>query len=180
MFSLPGYEVRRLASPDREQFQRLHERCGEYILLISGAPPTTDDAQRLLDERPPKTEEGDKFVLGVQGDGKLVAVIDLIRDYPTAGTWWVGNMMVDPCCRGGGFGTGFYRTCEAWMEQRGARQIGLCVQEQNVAAAQFWTRMGFQQTGEAQQRIGDLESTVAIMYRDLAAEPVVASDVGPG
>jgi GNAT superfamily N-acetyltransferase len=115
----------------------------------------------LLEERPPGTNEDDKLVLG------------------EAGTWWIGNLMVDPAWRGQGFGARLYRACEDWIGSRGASKIGLCVQEQNPSAYSFWSRMGYRQTQQVKQRIGSLESTVGILYRELAAEPGVAADRQP-
>jgi GNAT superfamily N-acetyltransferase len=179
-FSLPGYAAARLDLTHRDALQQLHERCVDYIELISGAPPTAGAAEQLLGERPPETNADDKIVLGIYTVGQLIAAVDLIRDYPEAGTWWVGNFMVDPTWRGMGFGARLYQACESWMARQGAGRIGLCVQEQNPSAYRFWTRMGYRQTQQAQQRIGRLESTVAIMYRALAAEPSAAGDVRPG
>jgi GNAT superfamily N-acetyltransferase len=176
-FSLSGDEVARLDPTHCDALQQLHERCAEYIELISGAPPAADTAAELLEERPPGTSEGDKFVVGVYSAGQLIAAVDLIRDYPEAGTWWVGNLMVDPDCRRQGLGARLYQACERWMATQGARRIGLCVQEQNPGAYRFWTRMGYRQTKQVTQRINSLESMVAVMYRSLAAEQVVAADV---
>jgi GNAT superfamily N-acetyltransferase len=178
-FSLSGYEVAHLNLTHRDALQQLHERCAEYIELISGAPPAADAAVKLLEERPPGTSEDDKLVVGVYSSGQLIAAVDLIRDYPEAGTWWVGNLMVDPGHRGQGLGARLYHACERWMATRGAGRVGLCVQEQNPGAYRFWTRMGYQQTKQVTQRINSLESPVAIMYRNLAAEPIVAADVWP-
>jgi GNAT superfamily N-acetyltransferase len=177
--SLAGYDATRLDLTHRDALQRLHERCVEYIELISGAPPAADAAEQLLEERPPGTNEDDKLVLGVYSAGQLVAAVDLIRNYPEAGTWWIGNLMVDPAWRGQGFGARLYRACEDWIGSQGASKIGLCVQEQNPSAYSFWSRMGYRQTQQVKQRIGSLESTVGIMYRELAAEPGVAADSQP-
>jgi GNAT superfamily N-acetyltransferase len=178
-FSLPRYEVVYLDLAHRDALQRLHERCAEYINLISGAPPAADAAEQLLDERPPGTNEADKLVLGVYSAGQLVAAVDLIRNYPNVGTWWVGNLMVEPDCRGKGLGARLYEACESWMATYGARRIGLCVQEQNPAAYRFWMRMGYRQTKQVTQRINSLESNVAVMYRSLAAEQSLQRTPGP-
>jgi GNAT superfamily N-acetyltransferase len=176
---LPGYEVAYLDLTHRDALQQLHERCAEYIELISGAPPEAHAAEQLLKERPPGTNEDDKLVLGVYSAGQLVAAVDLIRNYPDSGTWWVGNLMVEPSCRRNGLGARLYQACENWMATQGAGRIGLCVQEQNPGAYRFWTRMGYRRTKHTTQRINSLESTVAIMYRSLAAGPGAAADDKP-
>lgn len=177
--SLPGYGLAHLDLTHRDALQRLHERCAEYITRIAGAPPAADAAVQMLTERPPGTREADKMVLGVYAEGQLVAAVDLIREYPDAGSWWIGDFMVDPGRRGQGLGTRLHAACAHWIAAQGAHRIGLCVQEQNPGALRFWTRVGYEQAERGTQRIGRLESTVSVMYVTLAPAPRIAASMRP-
>lgn len=111
--------------------------------------------------------DGDVPALGVQQGGELVAALDLIRDAPGPGAWWVGNLMVDPAQRRRGLGERTYQACERWMISQGARSVDLCVQEQNPGALRFWSRMGFAEVERVPHRLKALESVVAVMHRVL-------------
>ncbi|MBK6761034.1 MAG: GNAT family N-acetyltransferase [Ignavibacteria bacterium] len=63
-------------------------------------------AQYLLQNVPPSTAKEDKIVLGFHDEtGLLVAICDLLRNYPSTGEWWIGLLMIDPKYRSAGLGT---------------------------------------------------------------------------
>lgn len=169
-FEVPGCSVGRLSNENVSDLQRLHERCADYIELVSGAPPAEDEAAQLLQSLPPGKSLDDKFVLGIYTGGELIGALDLIRDAPSPGQWWIGNLMIVPEVRGRGIGAAIYRACEQWLHTLGVESIGLCVQVQNPSALSFWCRMGFLEVDRAVHRLNALESAVVIMRRDLGVQ----------
>lgn len=168
VFPLAGHSVSVLGDGDVSALQQLHERCADYVALVTGEPPGPTEAEELLCSLPPGKQAADKFVLGIWRGDDLVAALDLIRDIPTPGAWWVGNLMLDPAQRGHGLGERIYRGCEEWMRSQGAQRVGLCVQEQNPGALRFWSRMGFEEVERVPHRLKSLDSVVAVMRRTLS------------
>jgi ribosomal protein S18 acetylase RimI-like enzyme len=141
---LPPYRVSYLEHRDVPLLQELYERCSDYHELEEGVPTLPGAAEHLLAALPPGKSPADKHVLGLHSpQGELLGVLDLIRDYPDAGEWWVGLLMLDPRARGGGVGTRLLRATERVIATAGGTAIQLGVLEHNTAAERFWRRIGF-------------------------------------
>lgn len=98
----------------------------------------------------------------------IIGVLDVIRDYPASGGWFVGLFLIDPMYRQQGLGRKMYQAFEQWAMRRGARQIGLGVVEQNTRAYDFWQRLGFEeQERRPPKRYGNKENVVIVMKRML-------------
>jgi len=124
--------------------QRLYERCTDFHELAEGMPTRADSGAYELEALPPGKMSADKHVFGiVAADGELAGYVDLVRDYPERGEWWLGLLMLDPAARGAGLGSRVVRGAAEWAAARGARAILLGVLEQNPRAERFWRRQGF-------------------------------------
>lgn len=169
-FSVAGVQLRMLDLSYATGLQRLYERCQDYIELAYGAPPKPTQGTDDLLDLPDGKELKDKLFVGAfLSSGELVAVLDLIRDYPGERTWFIGLLMIDPAHRCRGLGERIYRSAEAWLRTSGVERISLCVLEQNAAAHRFWSRMGFQEAERTRVRLGARESTGAILHKQLLA-----------
>lgn len=132
-----------LTAADEPVLQRLFERCSDFWELIEGSQPGPGKAlEELTSIAPGKTAE-DSFFFGVYEDERLIAFVQLARDYPRPSEWWIGLLLVDPAKRGCGFGASLHRQIVAWIEAQGGTAIGIVVQTQNEAAQRFWSRMGY-------------------------------------
>lgn len=168
---MSSYAISRLAGDDDTQrLQQLLERCSDFYLLHEGWPTPADAAAYELTCVPPGKEVSDVFVLGMaDGAGSLVAMAQLLRDYPSPRDWWVGTLVVDPQLRGRGIGAELFRHTVAFIEEQGGRSIGLAVALWNERALKFWESAGFRDTGrrsEVTARSGHA-GTVRILVRDL-------------
>jgi GNAT superfamily N-acetyltransferase len=165
MLELDGYSVARLGPDDAARLQPLLERCADYYLLADGAHPRADEALHEITALPPNRVAEDKFAFGVFEGEATVAYLDLLRDYPKAGEWWIGFLLIDPGQRGRGLGTSLYRAAAGYAKGEGATQILLGVLEQNPRAQRFWTAMGFIESGRARyvSPITGQESEVLVM-----------------
>lgn len=170
---LDGWQAELVGAADHEDLLHLFKGCEDYVLLSEGRTPTSIQVEELLRELPPGRTLADKHVLGIRGaDRRLVGVIDVVRDYPASGEWFLGLLVLLPSERGRGLGERAYRAVEAWTRQRGAVAMWLAVLEQNPRARRFWERLGFSAVSSRRHRIGELESVAVRMVRrfDLAAQ----------
>lgn len=165
-FSVADVQLRTLNRADAANLERLYERCHDYIQLAYSVPPTPTQGMDDLLDVPEGKELKDKLFVGAfSTSGELIAVLDLVRDYPREDVWFIGLLMIDPDHRHRGLGERIYRSVEAWIRTTGAERISLCVLEQNDAAYRFWIRMGFAETERTRVCLGELESTGAILQK---------------
>ena len=169
LFMVRDYSATHLQSEDSAVLQELLENCADYFDMVYGLPPAASEAQVLLTETPPAKNPEDKFLVGLWDPGqKLIAVLDVVRDYPVLAEWFVGLLLVDPSYRQQGIGCKMYKAFEQWAIQRGAQYIGLGVVEQNKRAYDFWQRLGFEaQEKRLPKRYGNKENVVFVMKRSL-------------
>jgi GNAT superfamily N-acetyltransferase len=132
-----------LSEADTSEVAILYDRCADYFLLQDGVASTLDDAQKLFTDVPPEKNAEDQTVLGWRGDDGLYAVAAILRDYPRAGTWYLGFMIVDARHRGRGLGRSIYAAIERWAAAMGAIEIRLAVLEANEGGERFWRSVGF-------------------------------------
>jgi len=153
-----------LGEGDLPALQALFERCSAFFQLVYGAPPRRDEAARWLVEAVPGKAPADRLTFGLRDDEeRLVGAVDVVRDYPAAGEYWLGTMVIEPSIRGVGLGAWFHAQVLAWVRAQGARGVQLCVQRQNPGAIRFWAREGYEETGVACVRAGERENEVVKM-----------------
>jgi GNAT superfamily N-acetyltransferase len=141
---LPPYRITRLSGSDAALLQELYERCSDYHEMEEGVPTRPGAAEHLLTALPPGKSPEDKHVLGIQApEGGLVGVVDLVRDYPAEGDWWLGLLMLDPAARAAGLGTRLFGEIERAVAAAGGTALHVAVLEHNVRAERFWRRVGF-------------------------------------
>jgi GNAT superfamily N-acetyltransferase len=79
-----------------------------------------------------------QWVLGYQtADGRCDAMVEGLRDYPHAGVWYLGLLLVRPAQRSQGIGARLVRACEALARAEGAVEMRLCVFDTSPRAWQF-------------------------------------------
>lgn len=145
-FTLPGRTVRRLDDTDVDAMQDLFQRCADHFVLHDGEPPGPDAAAIELGDVPPGRTVDDKHlhaVLDPDDPGRLIAVLESVTGYPDSSTWFLGLLLVDPACRGGGLGAAMLGGFEAMAARHGFTQVRLAVIRPNAAGRGFWERHGF-------------------------------------
>jgi GNAT superfamily N-acetyltransferase len=168
--AIDGVEVRRLGTDDAAAVQRLYERCTDFHELAEGMPTRPAAGAEEIEALPPGKMSTDKHVFGiVAADGELAGYVDLVRDYPGRGEWWLSLLMLDPAARGAGLGSRIVRGAAEWAAARGARALLLGVLEQNPRAERFWQRQGFAEV-DRQPYTSDTgrPSRIVVMRRTLA------------
>jgi RimJ/RimL family protein N-acetyltransferase len=105
--------------------------------------------------------------ISVPARSKLSGVLDVFRDYPSEGIWYIGLLLLDPYVRSAGLGAKIVEELASDATRSGARELQLNVVEQNVAAHAIWTRHGFVELRRWRQHFGARESVFIRMSRRL-------------
>jgi RimJ/RimL family protein N-acetyltransferase len=131
--------LRELTLDDRAAVQALLDRCAEFFLLSTGGPGSFDELWSAL---PAGRSAADKCLYAVCAP-ELAGVAEVIRDWPRAGTWIIGLLVLDPAARGRGIGAEAVAEIEARAAAEGAQRLRVAVVEANEGALRFWQRLGF-------------------------------------
>jgi RimJ/RimL family protein N-acetyltransferase len=167
MFEVAGLRVAPVDEQDGSELDALLVRCADFIRMSEGLDPVPGDGRLLIEERPQDAPEVQKLVLGLFDGPCLIGVLDLLKDYPADGTWYLGLMLIEPARRREGLGTAVFEALQGWVADQGGRAIRLAVIAENAAGERFWDRLGFRQIGTVDQDLGHFRRTLRRMERPL-------------
>jgi GNAT superfamily N-acetyltransferase len=115
-------------------------------------PAKSSAAQDLFEARPDGIDNNDKVILGIfDASDQLAGVFDLIKSFPNSRTLMLGLMLLDPSCRGKGYGSMAYEILEEWAVSESFNKIRIGVLFGNERGLKFWEKTGFVKTGEVKE-----------------------------
>ena len=141
------FSVRKLGAEDVEPIYELS--CGNHI-FYEYHPPFVTLESILEDMRALPLGKGyeDKFYIVFFDKESLVAVMDLILDFPEKDIAFIGLFMMDQKYQGRGVGSGIIGECVRYLRMLGCKAIQLGVDKGNPQSYAFWTKNGFVTTSE--------------------------------
>lgn len=100
---------------------------------------------------PPHKTIEDKFYVGYFDGNKLIAVLDLICEFPDKDTVFIGFFMMDIAMQHNGVGTKLIDDLCLYLQQQGYSHIQLSWVKGNPQSEHFWHKNGFIETGVTSQ-----------------------------
>lgn len=167
VMKIGDYVVAHISPDEGDALQAVFEKCTDYFQLVTGLPPGPAEANSTFMVVPEGKGYEDKLLLGIYKARELIGCLDVIKDYPQAGTWSLGLMMLIPEYRNRGLGRQVYQGFEGWAAGEGATAIRLGVVEQNAGAYRFWQRLGFATVERKRMTFGRRENDVLVMVKHL-------------
>lgn len=157
------YKVRRLKESD---IDAVYEIMKGNPLYFQHCPPMATQQSILEDMKalPPRTTYDDKYYIGFYQEDCLVAVMDLILNYPNTDTAFIGFFMMNKAFQGKGLGTEVIEECFKNLKAEGYQHIRLGFVKGNPQSEAFWRKNGFERTGveDIQERY-----TVVVLQKEL-------------
>ena len=144
---LRKYSLRPLTATDTDD---IFDLCRENEQFYRYHPPFVT-RQSILEDMtalPPGKSGKEKHYLGFFDGGKLIAVLDLIENYPQEGVAYIGFFMMRKALQGRGIGTELIDGLLNELRQSGWRKVRLAVDKGNPQSKAFWEKNGFVLTGE--------------------------------
>lgn len=142
------YAVRCLTKADLPRILELCQGNPQYYYHLHEHPTVVsinEDMERL----PPGCTAGQKSYLGFfDSCSKLIAVLDLVRGYPTTHHAFIGFFMVCASEQGCGVGRRIIRCILNHLRNEGFDRVRLAYVEGNEQSSTFWLSCGFSNTGE--------------------------------
>lgn len=155
---------------EMRELQRVLEEAPTYAHRITGVPPGHADAQSTCTVLPEGKSCEDKFVFGIYRGGAMVGCVDLIRGFPDSATALLGLLLVSENHQRQGIGRRAYALIEEFIRDwRTCDRVRIGVVRTNEAVLPFWTRLGFEPTGDVKPyRYGPVASETVVLEKRLA------------
>lgn len=157
------FMVRKLNDTDIDKIYEVMNGNPQYFQYC----PPMATAQSIADDMnalPPRTTYDDKYYIGYFEEEKLVAVMDLILNFPNENTAFIGFFMMNTAYQGRGIGTELLEECCKTLREENYQYIRLGFAKGNPQSEAFWIKNGFVRTGveDVQERY-----TVVVMERPI-------------
>ncbi len=94
----------------------------------------------------------DRLSIGVFENQTLIALFDILKNYPIASTWVIGLMLLEGSLRGKGLGTTLYSQIEKYLAHCQVKTVRLGVLIDHLSGKAYWQKMGFHDTGQVKIR----------------------------
>jgi GNAT superfamily N-acetyltransferase len=143
--SIDGFQIVPLTTTDEDRIYNFLVECNDYQQMECGRPVQPSDAHACLFDLPPGKTIDDKFTFSVESGGRIIALLDILRDYKGKNNWWIGLVLISPAMRGKGIGRQILDYLVDNLKRNGVKEIQLAVLEENKSGHLFWQKMGFNQ-----------------------------------
>ncbi len=141
------YNVKKITENDITDVYRLCKTNKHYYRTMNQTP-TRESLTEVISDLPGDSSEENKNFVGFYDDDKLVAVMDIITEYPEKNGAFIGWFMVDAQMQGKGIGSQILADVRATLKGAGYEKISLGCVKENITAIKFWEGQGFRPTGE--------------------------------
>ncbi len=141
------YTVRHLCPEDAIM---VYEILRHNTIFYQYHPPLVT-VESVLDDMkalPPNKSSEEKHYMGFFQDTTLLAVMDLIENYPRQKTAMIGFFAVNTDFQGQGLGSAILGEVLPALARLGFEKARLGIDKGNPQSRAFWTKNGFQWTGE--------------------------------
>lgn len=136
------FEVRKLTTEDVEIIYEMS--CKNKIFYQYHPPVVTKES--IMDDMkalPPGKGYNDKFYIGFFEGESLVAIMDLILDFPAEKISFIGLFMMNVEYQKNGIGSKIISECRNYLQTLGYKKIRLGVDKGNPQSNAFWRKNGF-------------------------------------
>ena len=118
------YHIQRI---EKKDVATVYELCRNNSLYYQYCPPFVSE-QSIIDDMnalPPNKDVSDKYYVGFFSDSKLIAVMDLIMDYPKESIAFIGFFMTDTSVQRQGVGSRIIDELCRYLANKGTKSIRL-------------------------------------------------------
>lgn len=165
-----AYTVRPLGPDDAAAVQGLLAGSPGYLHRTGGHDPVPGAGAELLSALPPGAEGSAKTVLGLEREGELLGLCEVIAHWPERGTAHIGLLLIREDHAGQGLGRALHDSVVAQLgaDRSLVRLRAGIVGTDAEHGAPFWHRLGYRPALETRpSRGGSVDSTTRIWTRPL-------------
>ena len=135
---------------DEEDIVDVYNLCRHNEQYYRYCPPFVTEESKKNDmiACPPGKTLSDKYYVGYYDGDKLLAVLDLILDFPNERTALIGFFMMDLKCQNKGLGSSIVSELSEALRKEKIDAIQLAWVQANPQPESFWHKNGFIETGD--------------------------------
>ena len=150
------FYVRKL---DKDDIEMIYDLSYKNHIYYQYHPPFVTRESILDDMKalPPGKSYDDKYYIGFFENDSLVAIMDLILDYPTKGIAFIGLFMTNIQYQNKGIGSNIISEITMSLKSLGYRKIRLGVDKGNPQSYSFWSKNNFKAISENNYILMELE-----------------------
>lgn len=141
------YNIRILTEKDISEIYALCKANKLYYEHMK-CEPTHENLKETLTALPLGKTPADKHFVGFYDNNRLIAILDLIENYPVKGIIWIGWFMTDMHLHNTGLGTTIISALCVYLRQNNFQSIALGYIKGNQQAKNFWLKQGFHPYGD--------------------------------
>lgn len=141
------FYVRKL---DRNDVEMIYDMSCENNIFYQYHPPfvTKESILEDMEALPPGKSYDDKFYVGFFENENLVAIMDLILDYPEKEIAFIGLFMTNIQYQNKGIGSKIISEIVTYLKSLGYKKIRLGVDKGNPQSYSFWSKNNFNTISE--------------------------------
>ena len=150
------FYVRKL---DKDDIEMIYDLSYKNHIFYQYHPPFVTRESILDDMKalPPGKSYDDKYYIGFFENDSLVAIMDLILDYPTKGIAFIGLFMTNIQYQHKGIGSNIISEITMSLKSLGYRKIRLGVDKGNPQSYSFWSKNNFNVVSEDKYILMELD-----------------------
>ena len=150
------FYVRKL---DKDDTEMIYDLSYKNHIYYQYHPPFVTRESILDDMKalPPGKSYDDKYYIGFFENDSLVAIMDLILDYPTKGIAFIGLFMTNIQYQHKGIGSNIISEITMSLKSLGYRKIRLGVDKGNPQSYSFWSKNNFNVVSEDKYILMELD-----------------------
>ena len=150
------FYVRKL---DKDDIEMIYDLSYKNHIYYQYHPPFVTRESILDDMKalPPGKSYDDKYYIGFFENDSLVAIMDLILDYPTKGIAFIGLFMTNIQYQHKGIGSNIISEITMSLKSLGYRKIRLGVDKGNPQIYSFWSKNNFNVVSEDKYILMELD-----------------------
>lgn len=146
-----GFRIRQISLEQLDEVLTLYQTNPLYFQHCP-PDPSYKSVEEDITTYPNSSSPDKKYYLGCWKNEKLVAVIDVVLDYPKHQIAWIGLFMIHGQQQQKGFGSKLFYLLQDRLAKRGYPELQLAYVKTYPEAAHFWTKLGFEPTGREIQQ----------------------------
>ena len=135
---------------DESDIERIYELCRKNTLYYQYCPPFVSEESIICDMNalPPNKDMQDKYYIGYYDGERLIAVMDLIMNFPDEKTAFIGFFMTDVAIQNTGIGSRIIEDLCVCLAKIGISKVRLGWVKDNPQAEHFWHKNKFVEVGD--------------------------------
>lgn len=162
------YEIRFISKEDEELGYKFFLCCNDFFQLTENRTPQKGDFIFNLEELPPDKSKEDKYVFGVFHNSEIIAIVDMVRDFPEEKGWIIGLFLIHPAYREKGFGKELHGAVKLWVKKMGGEKLWIGVVEDNIKGYGFWRHIGYEEVKRTGPKLlGKKENVIIVMNYEI-------------